>query len=66
MDEILASSWQKVEKTIESALAEDLSRGDATTEALIRPDQQGRAAIIARGGGGGVWGGGGQGGFSAR
>lgn len=48
MDETLASSWKQVEKMVESALAEDLSRGDATTEALIPPDRQGRASIIAR------------------
>jgi nicotinate-nucleotide pyrophosphorylase (carboxylating) len=49
MDETLAKSWEQVEQAIENALAEDLSRGDATTEALIPPDQQGRAAIIGVG-----------------
>ncbi len=47
MDEILANSWKKVEQVIEKALAEDLSFGDATTEALIPTEQQGRASIIA-------------------
>ena len=47
MDEILASLWKQVEQAIDRALAEDLSFGDVTTESLIPPDQQGRAAIIA-------------------
>ena len=47
MDETLASSWKQVEQIIDRALAEDLSSGDVTTEALITPEQQGRAAIIA-------------------
>ncbi|MBE9500932.1 MAG: carboxylating nicotinate-nucleotide diphosphorylase [Chloroflexi bacterium] len=41
------SSWKQVEQIIDRALAEDLSFGDVTTEALISPEQQGRAAIIA-------------------
>ena len=49
MDETLAGSWKQVEQAIDSALAEDLSFGDVTTEALIPPEQQGRASIIARG-----------------
>jgi len=49
MDETLAGSWKQVEQAIDRALAEDLSFGDVTTEALIPPEQQGRASIIARG-----------------
>lgn len=41
------SSWKQVEQIIDRALVEDLSFGDVTTEALISPEQQGRAAIIA-------------------
>jgi len=47
MDETLANSWKQVEEAIDRALAEDVSFGDVTTEALITPEQQGRAAIIA-------------------
>lgn len=49
MDETLAGSWKQVEQAIDRALAEDLAFGDVTTEALIPPEQQGRASIIARG-----------------
>jgi len=49
MDETLAGSWKQVEQAIDRALAEDLSFGDVTTEALIPPEQKGRASIIARG-----------------
>jgi len=49
MDETLAGSWKQVEEAIDHALAEDVSFGDVTTEALIPPEQQGRASIIARG-----------------
>jgi nicotinate-nucleotide pyrophosphorylase (carboxylating) len=49
MDETLAGSWKQIEQAIDRALAEDLSFGDVTTEALIPPEQQGRASIIARG-----------------
>jgi nicotinate-nucleotide pyrophosphorylase (carboxylating) len=49
MDEILTGSWKQVEQAIDRALAEDLAFGDVTTEALIPPEQQGRASIIARG-----------------
>ena len=48
MDEILTSSWKQVEQAIDRALAEDVSFGDVTTEALIPSDQQGRASIIAK------------------
>ena len=48
MDETLAGSWKQVEQAIDRALAEDLSFGDVTTEALIPPEQQGRASIIAK------------------
>ena len=44
MDETLANSWKQVEEAIDSALAEDFSFGDVTTEALISPEQQGRPA----------------------
>ena len=47
MDKILANSRKQVEEAIDRALAEDISFGDVTTEALISPEQQGRAAIIA-------------------
>ena len=49
MDETLTGSWKQVEQAIDRALAEDLAFGDVTTEALIPPEQQGRASIIARG-----------------
>jgi nicotinate-nucleotide pyrophosphorylase (carboxylating) len=51
MDEILASSWKQVEQIIESALSEDLSFGDVTTQALIPPDLEGRASILVKGDG---------------
>ena len=38
----------QVEQLIEQALAEDLGWGDVTTEALVSPDQQGKALIIAK------------------
>ena len=38
----------QVEQLIDQTLAEDLSWGDATTEALVPDDQQGRASIIAK------------------
>jgi len=49
MDETLANSWKQVEQAIDRALAEDVSLGDVTTEAIISPEQQGRAAIVAKG-----------------
>ena len=35
---------QQVEQLIDRALAEDLGRGDITTEALVPDDQQGKAS----------------------
>ena len=37
-----------VEQLIDQALAEDLGAGDATTEALISPEQRGRAVVVPR------------------
>ena len=37
-----------VEQIIDQALAEDLGAGDVTTDALVSPEQQGRAAIVPR------------------
>jgi len=48
MDESLANSWQQVEQIVRNALAEDLSFGDVTTDAIIPPDLEGRALIVAR------------------
>ena len=48
MDETLASSWKQVEQVVRNALTEDLSFGDATTDAIISPDLEGRAAILAK------------------
>ncbi len=39
----------QVKQLIRQAIAEDLSRGDVTTEALIPETQQGKASIIAKG-----------------
>jgi len=39
---------QQVEQLVEQALAEDLGRGDVTTEALIPDAQQGKASITAK------------------
>ncbi len=39
---------QQVEQLIDRALAEDLGRGDITTEALVPDDQQGKASITAK------------------
>jgi len=39
---------QQVDQLVERALAEDLSRGDVTTEALIADAQQGKASIRAK------------------
>ena len=38
----------KLERAIDAALAEDLALGDPTTDALIPPERQGRAVMIAR------------------
>ena len=40
--------WKQIELLIDHALAEDLSSGDATTEALIPPDLQGKASIVVK------------------
>jgi len=42
------TSIPQVEQLIDRALAEDLGWGDVTTEALVSPDQQGKASIIAK------------------
>lgn len=42
------TSIPQVEQLIDRALAEDLGWGDVTTEALVFPDQQGKASIIAK------------------
>jgi nicotinate-nucleotide pyrophosphorylase (carboxylating) len=44
-------SKSQIEEIIDSALAEDLGKGDITTEALIRDDQQGTGSIVAKMGG---------------
>jgi nicotinate-nucleotide pyrophosphorylase (carboxylating) len=44
----LENWWKQVETVIEHALAEDLSWGDVTTEALIPPNLQGRASIVVK------------------
>jgi len=41
-------SANQIEHIIDSALAEDLSLGDITTEAIIAPDQMGQAYISSR------------------
>lgn len=40
--------WKQVELVVDQALAEDLGWGDITTQALIPPEWQGRASIVAR------------------
>ena len=42
------TSIPQVEQLVDRALAEDLGWGDVTTEALVSPDQQGKASIIAK------------------
>jgi len=49
MDETLANSWKQVEQIVRNALAEDLPFGDATTDAVIPLDLEGRATILAKG-----------------
>jgi nicotinate-nucleotide pyrophosphorylase (carboxylating) len=39
---------KQIEEVVERALAEDLGWGDATTEAIIPPELQGRASIVAK------------------
>jgi nicotinate-nucleotide pyrophosphorylase (carboxylating) len=45
----LGLSKAQIEKIIDSALAEDLSSGDITTELLIPSESRGRASIVVRG-----------------
>jgi len=44
----MLSNELQAEEAIDRALAEDLGKGDVTTEALIPNDQQGRGFIVAR------------------
>ena len=44
----MSSSKLQIEEIIDRALAEDLSKGDVTTEALIPGDRQGRGFIVAK------------------
>jgi len=42
-------SEEQIDNIIDIALAEDLSRGDITTEALVPPELWGKAAILVKG-----------------
>jgi nicotinate-nucleotide pyrophosphorylase (carboxylating) len=44
----MAASRPQIEEIIDRALAEDLGKGDVTTEALISGDQQGTGFIVAK------------------
>ena len=44
----MPSNKLQIEEIIDRALAEDLGKGDVTTEALIRGDQQGTGSIVAK------------------
>ncbi|MGA8849242.1 MAG: carboxylating nicotinate-nucleotide diphosphorylase [Dehalococcoidia bacterium] len=44
----MPSNKLQIEEIIDRALAEDLGKGDVTTEALIRGDQQGTGFIVAK------------------
>jgi nicotinate-nucleotide pyrophosphorylase (carboxylating) len=44
----MSSSKPQIEEIIDRALAEDLGKGDVTTEALIPSDQQGTGFIVAK------------------
>jgi nicotinate-nucleotide pyrophosphorylase (carboxylating) len=44
----MSSSKSQIEEIIDLALAEDLGKGDVTTEALIPSDQQGTGFIVAK------------------
>ena len=44
----MAASEPQIEEIIDRALAEDLGKGDVTTEALIPGDQQGTGLIVAK------------------
>ncbi|MFQ5924975.1 MAG: carboxylating nicotinate-nucleotide diphosphorylase [Dehalococcoidia bacterium] len=43
--------WEQVQEVIDRALAEDISSGDVTTEALVPSDLEGRASILVKGDG---------------
>ena len=47
----MSSNKFQIEEIIDRALAEDLGKGDVTTEALIPGDQQGTGLIVAKKGG---------------
>ena len=42
---------EQIDNVIDSALAEDISRGDMTSEALIPPQLQGKASVLVKAGG---------------
>ena len=44
----MSASKPRIEEIIDRALAEDLGKGDVTTEALIAGDQQGTGSIVAK------------------
>jgi nicotinate-nucleotide pyrophosphorylase (carboxylating) len=44
----MSSNKLQIEEIIDRALAEDLAKGDVTTEALIRSDRQGSGFIVAK------------------
>ena len=44
----MSSSKPQIEEIIDRALAEDLGKGDVTTEALIHGDQQGTGSIVVK------------------
>jgi len=44
----MSSSKSQIEEIVDCALAEDLGKGDVTTEALIPGDQQGTGFIVAK------------------
>ena len=44
----MSSSKSQIEETVDRALAEDLGKGDVTTEALISSDQRGTGFIVAK------------------
>lgn len=44
----MSSSKSQIEEIVDRALAEDLGKGDVTTEALIPGDQQGTGFIVAK------------------
>ena len=44
----MAIEWKQIEPVVAQALAEDLERGDITTEALISPELQGKASFVVK------------------